>query len=142
MISLRHRGNTPRTSYNQLIFLRTFFRAHGLSLPVQKGNWPSYTDRVVRCYQPDELQALLNAADPDEREMIQFFLYTGRPEAGGAVCCLVEDRLDEKDADHHGEARSGLPPGGPGSGNRTAAGFPCQYVARAAASSPTHPPDL
>lgn len=45
MAYLRRRGNVPRTVHSRLIFLRTFFRAHSLLLPLQKGDWPSYTEK-------------------------------------------------------------------------------------------------
>ena len=77
MAYLRERNNVPRTIHNRLIFLRTFFRAHGSVLPIGKGDWPAYTDTVVSCYRPDELKALLSAADQDERDMLNFFLCTG-----------------------------------------------------------------
>ncbi len=77
MAYLREKNNVPRTVHNRLIFLRTFFRAHGLLLPIGKGDWPAYTDKVVSCYRPDEIKALLAAADQDERDTLNFFMCTG-----------------------------------------------------------------
>lgn len=77
MAYLRDRKNAPRTIFNRLIFLRTFFRAHGLTLPINKGDWPNYTEKVVSCYRSDELKSLLQVASQDERDMINVFLCTG-----------------------------------------------------------------
>ncbi len=77
MARLKGKGNAPRTIHNRITFLRTFFRAHGMALPVSKGDWPTYTEKVVSCYRPDELTALLAMADRHESEMLHFFLCTG-----------------------------------------------------------------
>ena len=74
---LKEKGNAPRTIYNRITFLRTFFRAHGATLPMTRGDWPTYTEKVVACYRPDELSALMTSADQDERDMLNFFLCTG-----------------------------------------------------------------
>ncbi len=74
---LRGRGNAPRTIHNRLVFLRTFLRSHNFVMPIAKGDWPKYTEKVVSCYRADELRALLQAADQDERDMLNFFLAKG-----------------------------------------------------------------
>ncbi len=74
---LKEKGNAPRTIHNRITFLRAFFRAHNAALPISRGDWPTYTEKVVACYRPDEFSALLAAADQDERDMLKFFLCTG-----------------------------------------------------------------
>ena len=63
---LKEKGNAPRTIHKRITFLRTFFQAHNAALPISRGDWPSYTERVVACYRSDELSALPAAADQDE----------------------------------------------------------------------------
>ncbi len=54
------------------------FFAHMRSLcRLAKETGPSSPKKVVSCYRPDEVRALLNAADQDEREIVAFFLATG-----------------------------------------------------------------
>jgi integrase/recombinase XerD len=74
---LRQSGNVPRTIANRVNFLKIFFNLKKIAWPLEKTDRIKYTEKLVSSYQPEEIAKLLGAADQEESEIIQFFLFTG-----------------------------------------------------------------
>jgi|SRR5665213_1403289 len=74
---LRQSGNVPRTIANRVNFLKIFFNLRKIAWPLEKTDRIKYTEKLVSSYQPEEITQLLAAADEEESEIIQFFLFTG-----------------------------------------------------------------
>src|SRR5271165_279491 len=74
---LKQSGNVPRTVSNYADFLKIFFNHHTLTWPLKKTDQVKYTEKVVSAYSPGEITSLLAAANQEESEILQFFLYTG-----------------------------------------------------------------
>jgi integrase/recombinase XerD len=74
---LRRCGNVPRTVANRVDFLHIFFNHKKISWPLEKTDRIKYTEKIVSSYQPEEITKLLAAADQEESEIFQFFLFTG-----------------------------------------------------------------
>jgi len=77
---LKESGNVPRTISNYSNFLKIFFNHKKLAWPLLKTDRVKYTEKAVSAYGMDEIQQLLAAADQDETELFQFFLFTGARE--------------------------------------------------------------
>jgi integrase/recombinase XerD len=74
---LRGSGNVPRTVANRVDFLHIFFNHKKIAWPLEKTDRIKYTEKIVSSYQPEEITKLLAAADQEESEVLQFFLFTG-----------------------------------------------------------------
>lgn len=74
---LRDDECAPRTVFNRVRYLMTFIKRCKLPLPLQKYEYPKYTRKKIRAYNPDELRTLFAAATQEETELYQFFLCTG-----------------------------------------------------------------
>jgi integrase/recombinase XerD len=74
---LKTSGNVPRTVANYSNFLKIFFNHHKVAWPLEKTDRVKFTEKVVSAYEPHEINVLLAAADQEESELIQFFLFTG-----------------------------------------------------------------
>jgi integrase/recombinase XerD len=74
---LKTSGNVPRTVANYANFLKIFFNHNKIAWPLEKTDRVKYTEKTVSAYEPHEINALLAAADQEEAELIQFFLFTG-----------------------------------------------------------------
>jgi integrase len=70
-------GNVPRTVSNYSNFLKIFFNHKKLAWPLAKTARVKYTEKTVSAYEPEEINSLLAAADQEESELMQFFLFTG-----------------------------------------------------------------
>jgi integrase/recombinase XerD len=77
---LRERGNGPRTAFNRVAWLRTFFRHFEQPFPLASKDFPKYTKKVVAAYQREELRTLFAAATDGQRLLYQFFLGSGARE--------------------------------------------------------------
>jgi integrase len=71
---LKTSGNVPRTVANYANFLKIFFNHNKIAWPLEKTDRVKYTEKTVS---PHEINALLAAAEREESEFIQFFLFTG-----------------------------------------------------------------
>ena len=80
MAFLKEKGNAPRTVSNRIDYLKIFLNHFGVSPQLQKSDRPRYTEKAVSAYTKDEICRLLSAADLEESETIQFFLFTGTRE--------------------------------------------------------------
>jgi integrase len=77
MAFFRGRGSAPRTVYNNIQSILTFFRRNGINGLLTTSDMPKYVEKKVAAYNEVELKALFAAADGDERLAYQFFLYSG-----------------------------------------------------------------
>jgi integrase/recombinase XerD len=73
----RNRGSAPRTVYNNIQSILTFFRRNGINGLLVPADMPKYVEKKVAAYNASELKALFAAADDEERLAYQFFLYSG-----------------------------------------------------------------
>jgi integrase/recombinase XerD len=74
---LRARGNEPRTIYNKHVSLFGFFRWLKIDTKALAEAPPSFTERTVIIYHPDELQRLFAACTPYQRLILTVLLNTG-----------------------------------------------------------------
>jgi integrase/recombinase XerD len=74
---LKTSGNVPRTVANYSNFLKIFFNHNKVAWPLERTDRVKFTEKLVSAYEPHEINALLAAADHEESEILQFFLYTG-----------------------------------------------------------------
>jgi integrase len=70
-------GNGSRTAYNRIMVVIQFFKLHGITGLLKGRDKPQYVENIREIYQPEELEALFNACDADERVRYIFFLLTG-----------------------------------------------------------------
>jgi integrase len=66
-----------RTVANHFLNVMTFLKWCGINAGVKKGDWPVREEREVEEYSTAELTALLKAARPDERLLLNSFLCSG-----------------------------------------------------------------
>jgi integrase/recombinase XerD len=77
---LKKSGNVPRTVSNYSNFLKIFFNHKKIAWPLLDTDRVKYTEKKVSAYTEDEIRQLLGAADEEESELLQFFLFTGSRE--------------------------------------------------------------
>lgn len=70
-------GNEARTVFNRMGIVEQLLRLHGITGLLKRGDKPKYVANVREMYQPEDLQALFKACDPDEKVLYMFFLLTG-----------------------------------------------------------------
>lgn len=70
-------GLAARTVYDRLVVVLQLFKRHGFKTLVERSDWPSYVETIRPIYEPEELVAMLERADPDEAILIKFCLATG-----------------------------------------------------------------
>jgi integrase/recombinase XerD len=75
--AMREEKQSPRTIANRVSYLKTFFHHFGQKLPLLKTDKVKYTEKEVTAYSPQELKALFAAANQEENDLFQFFLWTG-----------------------------------------------------------------
>ncbi len=71
------RGMKERTVANHFLYVMTFLKWCGVKTGVKEGDWPARVERDVEEYSTQELKALLKAARPDERLLLNSFLCSG-----------------------------------------------------------------
>jgi integrase/recombinase XerD len=77
MAFFRTRGSAPRTVYNNIQSILTFFRRNGIDKLLISADMPRFVEKKVAAYNEIELKALFAAANDEERLAYQFFLYSG-----------------------------------------------------------------
>ena len=70
-------GLGARTVYDKLVTVLQLFKKHGRAGLMEKGDWPKYVDAIRPIYEPEELQAMFNAATEDEADLLKFILGSG-----------------------------------------------------------------
>jgi integrase/recombinase XerD len=70
-------GLGARTVYDKLVVVLQFFKRNGQEGLIVANDWPEYVDTVRPVYEPDEIEALLKHADPEEAMRIKFYLASG-----------------------------------------------------------------
>ena len=92
---LKRKRLADRTIFNHFEAANSFLRANGIKDIVPKHEWPSFDEKPVKKYQPEELAQLFKAADEKEWILFQFFLGSGGRE--GEVARLKWHDIDFKD---------------------------------------------
>jgi len=70
-------GAAPKTIRDRLSSIQTFLKSFGIPHLLEKGDMPKVGKRLKHCYTVAQIEALLAAADEDEKFLILFLLYTG-----------------------------------------------------------------
>jgi integrase/recombinase XerD len=70
-------GNEARTVYNRIGIVQQWLRLNGVTGLLHSRDKPSFVTNMREMYQPEELEALFRACDPEERIRYLFFLLTG-----------------------------------------------------------------
>src|SRR5262249_17629103 len=68
----------------------TFLKAQGIRGLIGKNDWPRFTEEQPEIYEKDELEALFDVCDDEERLWFTFFLMTGMREQE-VMCCYWSD---------------------------------------------------
>lgn len=76
-VPTRSHGQQNGTVRTRLQFLTVFFTENGMKNPLPMKDWPKVEERKVEAYTSEQLNALLSAATPDEKDLIFFLVYTG-----------------------------------------------------------------
>jgi len=92
MAFFRDRGSAPRTVYNNIQSILTFFRRNGINGLLISADMPKYVEKKVAAYGDTDLKALFAAAEDEERLAYQFFLYSGGRER--EVACATWRDID------------------------------------------------
>ncbi len=66
-----------RTVYNHFNNVVSFLNAHGKRDLVPQSEWPKYEEKKTVCYDESTMSRLLQFADEDERDVLEFFLGVG-----------------------------------------------------------------
>jgi integrase len=75
--SLRDRGNGDRTVYNKHVSLFGFLKWLGLDVKKLAERPPSYTEKEVEIYEPEDLKILFDACNQYQRVIFELLLKTG-----------------------------------------------------------------
>ncbi len=67
----------PRTVYNHFLNTVSFLNTYGREELVLRNEWPTYEEKKVVAYDPEEVAGLLQFADVDETDVLEFFLGVG-----------------------------------------------------------------
>jgi len=67
----------PRTTYNHFLNVISFLNSYGRRDIIPQSEWPVYEEKKVVAYDPDAMHRLLQFADNDEADVIEFFLGIG-----------------------------------------------------------------
>jgi integrase len=70
-------GQQNGTIRARLSYLSVFFREYKIENPLPKSQWPKVEERDVEAFTTEEVNTLLSKATDDEKDLIQFFLFTG-----------------------------------------------------------------
>ena len=74
------KDQAPRSCWNKFANVMSFLKANGIRGLVKKTDWPRYTEEEPEIYEQEELDALFEACDDQERSWFEFFLMTGMRE--------------------------------------------------------------
>jgi integrase/recombinase XerD len=92
---LKRQGLADRTVFNHFEAANAFLRANDIKDIVPKHEWPSFDEKPVKKYQPEELAKPFKAANEREWLLYQFFLGSGGRE--GEVARLKWPDIDFND---------------------------------------------
>ena len=70
-------GCGPRTAYNRAVIVSQLLKANGISKLLSNRDWPDYVEPIRSIYEPEEIEALLEACDQNERVLYLCYLLTG-----------------------------------------------------------------
>lgn len=84
--SLQALGLAPRTISNHFNRISTMLRLHGIKDILRKEDRPKYDEKEPDAYTREELTALFQVADAEERLLFTFFLQTGFREREVMFC--------------------------------------------------------
>ncbi|MGA9447248.1 MAG: hypothetical protein WBV26_12415 [Candidatus Sulfotelmatobacter sp.] len=77
--------NDPRTTYNHFLNTVSFLNTYGCKKLIPQSDWPTYEEKKVVAYDPEVLAHLLQFADVDETDVLEFFL--------GSIFGMVKGRM-------------------------------------------------
>ena len=77
MSELQKRGLGQRTIHNHIARIGTLLRANKITGLLAPSDKPKYDEKAPSAYHADQLKALFDAADSEERLLFEFFLGTG-----------------------------------------------------------------
>jgi integrase/recombinase XerD len=86
----KDRGAAPRTIFNRVQSLLTFFKHFNITGLLKPTEMPQYDEKDVDYYNehnPNELSRFFTACDPEEHLAFSFFLYTGAREREVMFAC-------------------------------------------------------
>jgi integrase/recombinase XerD len=86
MSVLQEKGLSPRTVFIHTERIGTLLKANKISGLLTAADKPKYDEKAPDAYDADQLQALFNAALPEERMLFEFFLDTGFREQEVMFC--------------------------------------------------------
>ncbi len=66
-------GNEARTVYNRIGIVQQWLRLYGVTNLLRKNDKPNYVENIRDIYSAEELQALLEACNPQNESVISFF---------------------------------------------------------------------
>ena len=66
-----------RSIWNHFNNVVTFLNAHGKRNLVEPRDWPKYEEKKTKCYDEADLARLLQCADEDEQDVLEFYLGVG-----------------------------------------------------------------
>ena len=70
----------PRSCWNKFSNVMSFLKVNGIRGLAKKTDWPRYTEEEPEIYEQEEIDALFEACDSEERLWFEFFLMTGMRE--------------------------------------------------------------
>ena len=70
-------GLGPRTVYDKVVVVLQLFKRNGRTGLVEASDWPDYVDAIRPIYEPEEIEMMLQHAEPDEAMLIKFLLVSG-----------------------------------------------------------------
>jgi hypothetical protein len=70
-------GNEARTVYNRIGIVQQWLKLNGITGLLHGRDKPSFVTNMREMYQPEDLEALFRACDPEERIRYVFFLLSG-----------------------------------------------------------------
>jgi len=77
MVALQKRGLAQRTIHNHVARIGTLLRANKITGLLTHADKPKYDEKAPSAYDADQLKALFDVADSEERLLFEFFLGTG-----------------------------------------------------------------
>jgi integrase len=89
----------PRTTYNHFLNVISFLNSYGRRDIIPQSEWPVYEEKKVVAYDPDAMNRLLQFADEDEADVIEFFLGIGFRNGEGTHLEWVD--IDLKNSEVH-----------------------------------------
>src|SRR5260370_11011131 len=70
-------GCGPRTAYNRAVIVSQLLKANGITKLLRNRDWPEYVEPIRPIYEEEEIHAMLQACDGDERLLYVCYLLTG-----------------------------------------------------------------